>query len=420
MPGEQVYALVDVDSMYASVERVFRPDLRTAPVIVLSNNDGCAVARSREAKALGVGMGQPWFQIRDRPKFRTVVALSSNFALYGDFSARMLAVIERHTPLVEPYSIDECFLRLPAGRAGEIAAALREQIGRWVGLPVSVGIASTKTLAKVATKIAKTTGTGVHDLSTTSPTALHEILGSLPTKDIWGIGGRLSARLAAHGVTTAAQLAALDPGWVRRSYTIVVERTVRELAGTACLPLEHTPPPRRQLLHCRMLGQPVTSETDVADVASSYAQSIAAKLRRHQRATNTLCVWLSTGGDFYTGPSRNAQATQTLLAPTSATLPLARTAARLARRLWRPGYQFRRVGVMALDLVPDQRHPGLWTHPIRDDALAATLDAVTARFGRDAIGLGRAGIRQRTAWAMRQQRLSPAYTTRWDQLATVR
>jgi DNA polymerase V len=420
VPADLVYALVDVDSMYASVERVFRPDLRTAPVIVLSNNDGCAVARSREAKALGIAMGQPWYQIRDRPKFASVVALSSNFALYGDFSARMLAVVEAHTPHVEVYSIDECFVMLDARRAGETAAALRATIGQWLGLPVSIGIAGTKTLAKVATALAKTAGTGVHDLSTTTPAERRDILDSLPTNEVWGIGSRLSARLAAHGVTTAGQLARLDPGWVRRSYTIVVERTVRELAGTACLPLEHAPPPRRQLLHCRMLGEPVTSDTEVADVASAFAQQVAGKLRRHHRAAGTLCVWLSSGGSFYKGPAVSVQATQALLAPTSATVPLARTAARLARQLWRPGYQYRRIGVMALDLVADRRHPGLWTDPARDDALADTLDAVTARFGRGAIGVGAAGLRRRSRWAMRQQHLSPAYTTRWDQLAVAR
>jgi DNA polymerase V len=419
-----VVALVDVDAMYASVERVFRPDLRRQPVIVLSNNDGCAVARSREAKALGIAMGQPWFQIRDRPRFRSVVALSSNFPLYGDFSARMLSVIEQATAFVEPYSIDEAFVLLPRDRAAEIAEQLREQIRQWLGLPVSIGLASSKTLAKVATKLAKDSGAGVRDLTTASASERAQILDALPSSEVWGIGSRLSARLATHGVTTAGQLARLDPGWARRAYTVVMERTVRELSGTACLAVEHIPPPRRQLLHCRMLGQPVTSQAEVADVASGFAQALARKLRRHERATNVVSVWLSTGGSFYAGPSLNVSATQTLIAPTSADIPLSRTAARLARRLWRPGYTFRRIGVTALDLTADQRHPGLWADSAgragADDAVAATVDAITRRFGRGAIGLGRAGLRAAPTWAMRQQRLTPAYTTDWNQLALVR
>jgi DNA polymerase V len=253
---------------------------------------GAQWARSREAKALGVEMGQPWFQIKDRPRFRAVVALSSNFPLYGDFSARMLAVVEESTAFVEPYSIDESFLRLPRDQAVEIAVQLREQIGRWLGLPVSIGLGPTKTLAKLATRVAKDTGSGVHDLTEITSAERQRILDEVPTSEIWGIGGRLSTRLAGHGVTTAGQLARLDPGWVRRAYTVVMERTVRELNGTACLLVEHTPPPRRQLMHCRMLGTPVTTQAEVADVSSEFAQAIARKLRRHRRATNVISVWL--------------------------------------------------------------------------------------------------------------------------------
>lgn len=406
------------------MERVGCPRLRRRPVIVLSNNDGCAVARSREAKALGIAMGQPWFQIRDRPKYRSVVALSSNFPLYGDFSARMLAVIEQTTPWVSPYSIDEAFIQLPALGAVEAARQLRERIGRWLGLPVSIGLARTKTLAKVATRIAKNDGTGVHDLSGAGAAERQQLLDELPVNEVWGIGGRLTARLAEHDVTTAGQLARLDPGWVRRRYSVVVERTVRELAGTACLPVEHAPPPRRQLMHCRMLGTPVTAREQVGDVASGFAQALARKMRRHRRATNVLSVWLSTGGSLYAGPALSVGATQTLLTPTSADLPLARTAARLARQLWQPGHTFRRIGVTALDLVDEHRHPGLWAEPGAgragaDDALALVVDAVSSRFGRGMIGLGRAGIRTAPTWAMRQQRLSPAWTTDWAQLTRV-
>lgn len=420
LAGNRVWALVDVDSMYASVEQVFRPEWRGRPVVVLSNNDGCAVARSREAKALGIAMGQPWFQLRSNPRYRGLIAVSSNYALYGDFSNRLLCVLEQWTPDVEQYSIDECFLRLPANQAEETATRIRVQIGQWLGIPVSIGVATTKTLCKVATALAKTSPTGVRDLTQATPAQRQRTLDSLPTKDIWGIGGRLGARLAAQGITTAGQLASLDPGWVRHAWSVTVERTVRELGGTACLPLEATPPPRRQLIHSRLLGNPLTARADVADTASAFAQAIGVKLRRHHRATTALCVQLSTGGDFYAGPPRSVQATQALPSPTNAAPVLARTAARMARRLWRPGYHYRRIGIVAPDLIPEHHQPGLWVQTDKADEITTALDTITSRYGRTAIGLGRTGLRRTPVWAMNQRRLSPAYTTRWDQLPIAR
>jgi DNA polymerase V len=411
-----VYALADVDAMYCSVERVFQPQLRTCPLVVLSNNDGCVIARSAEAKQLGIIMGQPWFQVRRQ--WPGVAVRSANYALYGDFSARLLALASQHTPHVEPYSIDECFLALPAGQAAQAARQLRDQAARWLGLPVSVGIAATKTLAKLATTQAKATGQGVCDLTRATPAALAALLARTPVTGIWGIGYRLAARLRGHAISTAAELAAADPRWARRAFSVNLERTIRELRGTPCIPLAAQPPPRRQMMHCRQLGQPLTRAEDVAAAAAGFGQALAARMRRRGLAAGTLSVWLSSGGDFYRGPRIDVQAVQALLVPAATAGIFAATAAALARRMWRPGYTYRRVGALALDLIPARQAAGLWGSTQAGDAVCAAIDAIITRYGPGSIGLGQAGIKQPPPWATHQHHLSPAFTTRWDQLAT--
>ncbi|MET9260483.1 Y-family DNA polymerase [Amycolatopsis sp. NPDC004079] len=412
--------LADVDSMYVSAERIFNVGLNRRPVVVLSNNDGCVVARSKEAKALEIGMGEPWFKVRTRPSCRDVVALSSNYELYGDFSSRLATLCGQLAPRVEPYSIDECFLEFPAGEALDAAVCARERSARWLGLPVTVGIGRTKTLAKIATNHAKDSGIGVFSIDALSRAERAELLASIPVGEVWGIGGRLSARLAAHGVTTAKALADLDPGWVRRAYTIVVERTVRELQGVSCIPLTEQPAPRRSIMHCRHLGQPATKQDEVAAAASAFAQAVSAKLRRLDLAVPAVTVMLSTGG-FGTGPPHHAQATQGFPVPLNAAGQLATTAARLARGAWRPGHRYKRVGVLASDLVQARRAQSLWPDDPRHDKLAAVLDTITARHGRDLAGYGRSGIRGPSGWdwRMRQEMRTPRFTTRWDELPVV-
>lgn len=412
--------LADVDSMYVSTERIFNVGLNRRPVVVLSNNDGCIVARSKEAKALEIGMGEPWFKVRTRPSCRQVVALSSNYELYGDFSARLTTLCGQLAPRVEQYSIDECFLELPSGEAQEAAARARERAARWLGLPVTVGIGETKTLAKIATNYAKDSGIGMFSVDALGPAERAELLASIPVGKVWGIGERLSARLAAQGVTTAKALAELDPGWVRRAYTIVVERTVRELQGVPCIPLTDQPPPRRSIMHCRHLGQPASTRDEVAAAAGEFAQAVSAKLRRLGMAAPAVTVMLSTGG-FGMGPQHHAQATQGFPVPLNAAGQLATTAAQLARATWRPGHRYKRVGVLASDLVKSHSAQPLWPDDPRHDKLAAVLDTITAKHGRGLAGYGRAGIRTPSEWdwRMRQEMRTPRFTTRWDELPVV-
>lgn len=415
-PERRVWVLADVDAMYTSVERVFQPHLAGRPLVVLSNNDGCVIARSAEAKQLGITMGQPWFQLARRPLAADVAVRSANFALYGDFSCRLLMLADQVCAWVEPYSIDECFLWLPAAQARRQAALLRARARQWLGLPVSMGIAATKTLAKLAARQAKNTGAGVHDLTAATSAELAMLLAATPTVDVWGVGVCLAARLAHHGIHSAADLASADTRWLRRLGSVTTERTARELRGQSCLPLTIQPPPRRQMLHTRHLGQPLTHPQDITDCAAAFAAALAARLRPTGLAATTLAVHLSTGASFYPGPHTSGQATQALPIPASATGPLATTAAHLARQLWRPGYRYRRVGVLALDLAPST--PGLWGTTHQHDQVAAVIDAITRRHGHRSIGLGHAGLRHPPAWASRQQHLSPACTTQWDQLPT--
>ncbi|ASR39895.1 hypothetical protein BAY61_31925 (plasmid) [Prauserella marina] len=416
----RVVLLADVDAMYVSTERVFNSALTRRPVVVLSNNDGCVVARSREAKALGIGMGEPWFKVKARPDCRAVTALSSNYELYGDFSARLATVCAQLAAAVEQYSIDECFLEAPETEAAEIARQVRECAARWLGLPVTVGIGATKTLAKIATNHAKDTGIGVFNIDGLDQAELAELLASIPVGDVWGIGTRLSARLATQGVATAGALAQLDPGWVRRAYTIVVERTVRELQGVPCIPLAAQPAPRRSIMHCRHLGQPASTQNEVAAAAGAFAQAVSAKLRRFGLAVPAITVMLSTGG-FGPGPHHHGQATQGFPVPRNAAGQLATAAARLARDTWQPGHRYKRIGVLASDLVPATSIQPLWPDDPRHDRLATTLDTITARYGQGRVGYGSTGVREPTQWSwrMRQDMRSPRFTTRWDEIPVV-
>lgn len=419
----QVIALVDVSSMYVSCERVFQPELQDRPVVVLSNNDGCVVARSQEAKDLGIPMGEPWFRVRANPKWRSTIARSSNYELYGDMSARMVNVLEGFTPHVEVYSIDECFLRLPAepGSAAATAARIRERVATWIGLPVQIGIGPTKTLAKTAQHHAKAPPElgGRCDLTGWAPAAVDELLAGLPVSDVWGIGGRLTARLAPLGIRSTLDLARADPRQMRRLFSVVVERTVRELGGVPCLEFGPAPPVRRELMHGRMLGQPVSSWADMSEVISVYAQTATRRLRRHRLQAGSVTVSMSTSA-FRSGPDRHGTRTLALPIPTDSPVDIVRTALRAGRIAYAAGYSYIRAMVMLTDLAPTGSQPHLWADPDRpDDPIPTLIDRINHRHGPGLIGYGAAGLRRHRPWSMRREMLSPHYTTRWDQLLQV-
>jgi DNA polymerase V len=415
-------ALVDCNNFYASCERVFQPRLRGKPVVVLSNNDGRVIARSNEAKALGVEMGAPWHLCRESFRKTGVVVRSSNYTLYGDMSARVMRVLSNFTPNLEIYSIDEAFLSLVGfeARCEAHARDLRRTVQQWTGIPVSVGIAPTKTLAKVANRLAKkdTAAGGVRLLL--GEQAQREALGRLELTDLWGIAGRLAERLRAIGIMTPLELRDADHRLIRERFSVVLERMVLELRGIACLGLEEVTPDRKSLVASRSFGRPVETRRGLEEAVSVYTARAAEKMRRQNLATASIAVWVQTNS--FKPDERQYSASKAVRLPvaTADTGKLIAAATAGLGIIFKPGYRYKKAGVTFLDLVPaDRVQGGLFDHP--DDARSIrrmrAIDQLNARFGRGTVGFGTAG--ERHGWKLRREFISPRYTTVWDELLRV-
>ncbi|PSL13080.1 DNA polymerase V [Marinobacterium halophilum] len=423
--AKSTFALVDCNNFYASCEKLFRPDLKNAPVVVLSNNDGCVVARSREAKALGIKMGVPLFQIQHLIKRHGVVAFSSNYALYADMSARVMSILEELSPRVEVYSIDEAFLDLSGVKHAMSLEAfgveVRSKIQQWTGITVCVGIAPTKTLSKLANHAAKrypATG-GVVDL--TSPERQRKLMSLLPVDDVWGIGRRLCKRLQADGIESVLDLANADPKRMRRHYSVVVERTVRELNGESCLDLEDMTPTKKQIVCSRSFGQRITTYQAMREAVCQYTSRAAEKLRGEQRCAKQITLFMRTNRFNPEEPQYMPSLTAELPTPTDDTRDLVAVAMRLLKSSWRDGYRYMKAGVMLSDFYESGVYqPSLFdevaTRP-NAKALMSVLDTIN-HSGKGQIFLASQGSQRH--WAMRRGHLSPAYTTRWGELPLVR
>jgi DNA polymerase V len=419
------FALVDCNNFYASCEKLFRPDLKDTPVVVLSNNDGCVVARSREAKALGIKMGVPLFQIQHLIKHHGIVAFSSNYALYADLSARVMSILEALAPRVEIYSIDEAFLDL-TGVANAVALEdfglqVRSTVQQWTGITVCVGIAPTKTLAKLANHAAKqypATG-GVVDL--TAPERQRKLMSIMPIDEVWGIGRRLSKRLQAEGFKSVLDLANADPKQIRRHYSVMVERTVRELNGESCLELEDVAPTKKQIVCSRSFGQRITDYQSMRAAICQYTSRAAEKLRGEKRCAKMITLFLRTNRFNPDEPQYTPSLTAELPLPTNDTRDLVETAMRLLKTCWRDGYRYMKAGVMLSDFY----EPGVYQQSLFDEgtvrpnakALMSVLDTIN-HSGKGHIFLAGQGTQKH--WAMKREHLSPAYTTRWSEIPKVR
>lgn len=423
----RVFALVDCNNFYASCERVFNPALEGRPIVVLSNNDGCVIARSNEAKALGIPMGAPFFKVRQIVERHGVVVFSSNYALYGDMSRRVMAVLAGLVPRLEVYSIDEAFLDLQgpgAQELGELGRRIRRTVRQWTGIPVSVGMAPSKTLAKIANGLAKQNPLrqGVCDLC--DPQAREAALAHLAVEEIWGIGARSGERLRARGIATARQLRDSDPAAMRRHFGLVMERIVWELRGVSCLALTDVRPPRRQIITSRSFGVRVTSYRDLAEAISHFASRAAEKLRSQGDNAQALQVFVRTS-PFNGGEPFYQNATTLLLPiPTQDTSLLIHHALLGLRQIYRRGYRYQKAGIMLLDLVPALRAQATLfaaaeeREAARSQALMHTLDEINRRMGSGALRYAAEGTRQR--WRGAAAKCSPAYTTRWEDLPLVR
>lgn len=427
--GGQVFGLVDCNSFYASVERLFRPDLVGRPVVVLSNNDGCVVARSEEAKALGIKMGDPYFRIKPYLGQERVAVFSSNYALYGDISNRVMTVLEQLAPRVSVYSIDEAFIDATGmhklGPLVQYGQHIRQLVLQLTGIPTCVGFGPTKTLAKLANAGAKkyrTTG-GVVDLS--DPARQHRLMAITPVGDVWGVGRQYQKQLQGMGIETALQLAQASPALIRGQFSVVLQRTQCELNGESCLELEELPVVRQQVVCGRSFGARITELARMREQVSKYVATAAERLRGEGLAARRVSVAIRTAGFSTTGPQYSNSASSTLEAATGDTRLLVGLAMKLLASMWRDGYRYAKAEVMLSEFQPAGAEMAGQQGDLFDDpgkrqrqaALMHAIDQINAS-GKGRVFLASQGMQ--AGWGMRQQFLSPAYTTRWDQLPVVR
>ena len=426
--GGRAYALIDGNSFYCSCERVFDAKLTGVPVIVLSNNDGCAIARTSEAKALGIKMGDPYFKIREMCRRQGVRVFSSNYTLYGDMSSRTNAIYRDFSPRVEIYSIDESFLDLsdvsPAVRV-ELALDLRATVRAWTGIPTCVGIGPTKTLAKLANHVAKTVPElgGVCDL--TDPVSYHHWLVRVAVAEVWGIGRRSAAKLEAMGVDSVADLRDLDPRPVRKLLTVVGERIIHELRGRACLPLELVPARLKGCAVTRSFSARITERSVLEEAVAAHATRLGEKLRREGLGTSHVTVFYHTSEHDRDAPMRSVTTCVSLPEATSDTLVLIKAALHGVARTWRdpepgrPAWRFSKAGVVTVDLLALETSPRALIGQLdreRLGPLMAAIDACNARFGRNAVVPARAGLVEKRDWSTKFEMRTPAYTTRVGEL----
>ncbi|MFQ2680652.1 translesion error-prone DNA polymerase V subunit UmuC [Aeromonas caviae] len=417
-------AHIDANNFYASCERLFRPDLKGRPIVVLSNNDGCVVARSAEAKALGIKMGVPYFQIRQFFEAMGGVWFSSNYALYGDMSNRLMTILEGMAPAVEVYSIDEAFIELSERWAGDLVAYgrhVRERVQQWTGLTVGVGIGPTKTLAKLANYAAKkwpATG-GVVDLRDEVRRA--RLMAITPVDEIWGIGRRLTAKLEAQGIKTVVDLVTADPKALRRRYGVVVERTVQELRGIPCAELEQEAQAKQQIICSRSFGERITQIGPMHQALAGYMERAAEKLRGEGMRCGHVTLFIRTSPFSDREPYYGNQVGTKLAMPTHDTRALLALIPELLPRIWRDEQRFQKGGVMLADFTPTNMQQGdlfaAEQQSPRSEALMHVIDKINqGRLGKVYFA---ARGRDTREWIMKREQLSPRYTTAVDELPVV-
>ena len=419
-------ALIDVNNFYVSCERVFNPKLVGKPVVVLSNNDGCAVARSNEVKALGVPMGAPWFKMKDLARQHCIVALSSNYALYADMSNRVMSILREYSPDQEVYSIDESFLDLTGFQSRDLikyAQHMRRRILKWTGLPVCVGIGATKTLAKLANHCAKKRPqfNGVCNFNTMTDNELNTLLAEIEVGEIWGVGRKLAPKLQALGFNTVLDLKRANPERLRQQFSVVMEKTIRELNETVCIELEEVAPPKKQILSSRSFGQPVRDYNSLAESITLYMSRAAEKLRKQSSYAGSVYVYIRTSPFKPDDPFYTNGLTIPLSSPTDDSRQLVHVALWCLKHIYKPNYNYAKAGVMLSELVPAEgAQTDMFSRvqtTFKSDALMATMDKINRKMGKESIKLASEGFKR--PWKMRQQNKSPSYTTHWEDLPLV-
>lgn len=420
-----LFALVDCNNFYVSCERVFQPFLLGKPVVVLSNNDGCVVARSDEVKRLGLPMGAPAFKWASFFHKHGVKVFSSNYALYADMSDRVMAILASFTPEIEIYSHDEAFLYFSGHWHTDLekyARYIRTEIRKRTGIPVSIGLASTKTLAKVANKVAKKNAKyqGVFNLNCFE--RIDQILQKLEVKDLWGIGPQYTKLLNRYGVKTAYDLCQLPDDWIKKKLTVVGLDLVRELRGQPCIDLESVPAPAKSLVRSRSFGRPVTDLADLREALTMHVQRAGERLRSTGQVTNCIHVFLQTNR-FQRGPQYSACKSKVLPSSTNYTLAFLKPALELLGEIYRSGYAYKKTGVLLTGLDQDKkRQLTFWdmdkSRLLREKKLMNTMDKINARFGRDTLKYASCGIKAN--WDMKRDKVSQEFISKWDDLPVVK
>jgi DNA polymerase V len=425
----QLFALVDVNNFYVSCERVFAPKLEEVPMVVLSNNDGCAVARSAEVKALGIKTGTPWFQMQALAKQHGIQAYSSNYTLYGDMSGRVVEVLKTFTPSLEVYSIDESFLAIETvlkqyADPSCLGHIIKQEIKDTTGLPVCVGIGASKTLAKLANHLAKKHPqfAGVCDISSMPKEALYQWMAETAVGEVWGIGGKTAKKLKELKINSIFDLVQASPQSMRQQFGVVIERICYELRGVSCLQLEEVAPAKQQIISSRSFGKPVTSMEELAESVATHAARGAEKLRSQKSVTGALTIFVQTNPHKQYEPQHHQSITVALSDPSDNTLTLTTAALAGLKQIYKTGFKYKKAGVI-LNLLADK--PTM-QQSLFDDmevkgksaGLMKAMDSINSRFGNAVIRTAAAGTKQ--DWQMRSSNKSPNYTTQWDELPVVR
>jgi DNA polymerase V len=415
------FALVDGNNFYVSCERVFNPKLEGKPVVVLSNNDGCAVARSAEVKALGVTMGTPWFQMKDLAKQHGIIALSSNYELYADLSNRMMGILSKFSPDQEIYSIDECFLGFDGFHNYDFLAygkEIRQTVKQWVGIPVCVGMANTKTLAKLANHCAKKAlagEEGVFDFNRLTASERSALFARIPVSEIWGVGRKLSERLAERGIFHVEALRTADAKTLRREFSVVLERTIAELNGLSCMTLEEAVPNKQQIMSSRSFGQYVYELEPLKEAVASYIAIAAEKLRGQGSRAGMVQVYIRTNPHKENVPQYQRGLIVPLPEPTDDTLRLTKVALWLLTKIYLPGYAYQKAGVVLMNLADAGTvQLNLFSKHRDNPRLMQVMDHINAVWGRDTLHSAATGVQKE--WKMKRELKSPGFTTHWDQL----
>lgn len=422
------FALVDVNNFYVSCERVFQPKLAKQAMVVLSNNDGCAVARSAEVKALGVKMGTPWFQMADLARQHGIQAFSSNYTLYGEMSARVVDVLREFSPEIEVYSIDESFLRIEKqahlyGGPAAMGKQMKERVHQWLGLPVCVGIGSSKTLAKFANHLAKKhlVFAGVCDVSSMPQDVCLQWMSETEVSEVWGVGRRLSIRLQECGIRTVFDLRCADAKYLRRLFGVVMERICQELNGVSCLSLEEVTPNKQQIIASRSFGKPMTKLEDLGESIATHVTRASEKLRQQHSVTSAVCVYLLTNRFRRDEKQYNPSILVPLENPSDDLFVLTQRAMDGLKQIYRSGYRYKKAGIM-LTLISDKEtlQQSLFEDLAlrgKSSQLMQTVDGINTRFGTGSVRMAATGVKQ--VWQMRSQSRSPNYLTSWNELPQV-